>query len=145
VLFARRWETDLVMKEFSIYDLNLLLQLVIFALFILGIYHMKAGRKSLGKHRLFMGLAVVLNAISILLIMGRSFMTSLGFLASRPREFGPFMTWIHVIVGSYAEISGVWFFRKHPRNVRLSMRVTTIFWAVALLLGVAYYVYYYML
>jgi hypothetical protein len=133
------------MKEFSVYDLNLVLQLAIFALFLLGIYHIKAGKKSLGKHRLFMGLAVVLNAISILLIMGRSFITSFGFLASRPHQFGPFITWVHVIVGGYAEISGVWFFRKHPPNVRLRMRMTTIFWAVALVLGIAYYVYYYML
>jgi len=131
------------MRELSIFDLNLVLQLAIFALLLLGIYYMKAGKKSLGKHRLFMALALALNAISILLIMGRSLITSLGFLAARPHQFGPFITWLHVIVGGYAEISGAWFFRKHPRNARLKMRITTVFWAVALLLGIAYYVYYY--
>ncbi len=42
------------MKEFSIYDLNLVLQLAIFALFLLGIYHIKARKKSLGRHRLIL-------------------------------------------------------------------------------------------
>ena len=139
------WDAGQMTKELSVYDLNLILQFVIFALFLLGIYYIKAKRKRLDRHRLFMGLAVILNALSILLIMGRSFISSLGFLASRPHQFGPLLTWVHVIVGGYAEVSGALFLRKHRRNVRLSMRITTVFWTVALLLGITYYVYYYVL
>jgi len=136
---------SLVVRELAIYDLNLVLQLVIFTLFLIGIYYIKAERKNLKRHRQLMGIAVVLNAISILFIMGRSFMTSLGFLATRPYQFGPFITWMHVIIGAYAEISGALLLRKHPRNLRFSMKVTTVFWTVALLLGVVSYTYYYLL
>ena len=92
-----------------------------------------------------MGIVVVLNAISIIFIMRRSFMTSLGLLTARPFQIGAFMMWVHVILGAYAEISGILFLRRHPRNLRLSMKVTTVFWTVALLLGVISYMYYYLL
>jgi len=133
------------MREITVYDLNLILQLIIFVLFLIGIYYIKAERKSLKRHRLLMGTVVVLNAVSILLVMGRSFITSLGLLTTRPYQFGPFITWMHAVVGACAEISGAAFLRKHPPNVRLKMRVTTILWTVALLFGIVFYVYYYLL
>jgi len=132
-------------RALSIYDLNLVLQLVIFALFLIGIYYIKAERKNLKRHRQLMGIVVVLNAISILFIMGRSLVTSLGFLMARPYQFGAFIAWAHVMTGAYAEISGILLLRKHPRNLRFSMKMTTVFWTVALLLGVVSYTYYYLL
>jgi len=136
---------SLAVRELTIYDLNLVLQLIIFVLFLVGIYYIKAERKNLKRHRQLMGVVVVLNAISIILIMGRSLMTSLGLLTARPFQIGAIMMWVHVIAGAYAEISGVLFLRKHPPNLRLNMKVTTIFWTIALLLGVISYMYYYLL
>ena len=133
------------MREITVYDLNLILQLIIFSLFLAGIYYMKGSKKSLSKHRFLMGMAVVLNAFSIFLIMGRSLLSSLGILIMRPYAFGPLVTWTHAVVGGCAEVLGVAFLRKHRQNVRFRMRIATVLWVVALLSGIAYYVYYYLL
>ncbi len=133
------------MKEITVYDFNLMLQLIIFSLFLAGIYYMKRGRKSLSKHRFLMGTVVVLNAFSIFFIMGRSLLSSLGILIMNPYAFGPLVTWTHAVVGSCAEALGVAFLRKHRQNVRFRMRIAAIVWFIALLLGMIYYVYYYLL
>jgi len=127
----------------TIYDLNLILQLIIFALFLIGVYYVK--RLEIGKHRLFMGAAILLNAILIFLIMGRSFFTYSSLLVEKFYEFGPSITWVHAIVGGLAEILGVTFLFKHPRKIRSWMRMTATLWTVALLLGITFYIYYYVL
>ena len=134
-----RWEVDGI----TIYDLNLVLQLVIFALFLIGVYYVKRGE--IGRHRLFMGAAVLLNAFLIFLVMGKSFFTYTGLLVERFYEFGPSITWVHAILGGLAEMLGAAFLFKHPRNILSWMRVTATLWTVALLLGIAFYVYYYVL
>ena len=133
------------MGGITIYDLNLILQIIIFALFLVGVYYVKGKEKSLKKHRLFMGVAILLNAILIFSIMGRSLFTYSSLLVERFYEFGPFITWVHAIVGGLAEILGVTFLFKHPRNTRSWMRTTTTLWTLALLLGIAFYMYYYVL
>ena len=133
------------MKVTTIYDLNLVLQLIIFAFFLAGIYYIKRRGKSLSKHRLLMGMVVFLNAILILLIMGRSFFASIGFLVKSPYGFGPLITWAHAVVGGCAELLGASFLRKHTQNVRFRMRVAAMLWTIALLLGLIFYTYYYLL
>jgi uncharacterized membrane protein YozB (DUF420 family) len=133
------------MKVTTIYDLNFVLQLTIFAFFLAGIYYIKRGQKSLGKHRLLMGIAVFLNAILILLIMGRSFFASIDFLAKSPYGFGSLITWTHAFVGGCAEILGASFLRRHTQNVRFRMRAAAMLWTVALLLGIVFYTYVYLL
>jgi len=132
-------------ESITIYDLNLILQLIIFAFFLTGMYYIKGPKRILWKHRLFMGVAVVLNAASIFLIMGRSMLTSLGFIIERFYEFGPLVTWVHAITGGPAEILGVTFLFKHPRKIRSWMRATSTLWTISLLLGIAFYMYYYVL
>jgi uncharacterized membrane protein YozB (DUF420 family) len=129
----------------KIYDLNLILQFIIFALFLIGVYHVKGRERSLRKHRLFMGAAILLNAIPIFLIMGRSLFAYSGLLIERFYEFGPLITWVHAIAGGLAEIFSVTFLFKHPRKIRFWMRMTAALWTVALLLGIASYMYYYVL
>lgn len=129
----------------TIYDLNLILQFIIFALFLIGVYYVKGRERSLRKHRLFMGAAILLNAILIFLIMGRSLFAYSVFLIERFYEFGPSITWVHAIVGGLAEIFSVTFLFKHPRKIRFWMRMTATLWVVALLLGIAFYMYYYVL
>jgi len=121
------------------------LQLIIFAFFLIGMYYIKGPKRILKKHRLFMGIAVVLNAASIFLIMGRSFLANLGLIVEKFYEFGPLVTWIHAITGGPAEILGATFFFKHPKKTRLWMRVTSTLWTISLLLGLVFYLYYYIL
>ena len=133
------------MGEITIYDLNLILQLIIFALFLIGVYYVKGQERSFRNHRLFMGAAILLNAILIFLIMGRSFFTYTGLLVERFYEFGPLITWIHAIVGGLAETLGVTFLFKHPLKIRSWMRMTATLWTIALLIGITFYTYYYVL
>jgi len=131
------------MKTITIYDLNLILQLVTFALFLTGVYYVKRGEIS--KHRLLMGSAILLNAILIFLVMGRSLFTYAGLIVERFYEIGPSITWVHATVGGLAEILGITFLFKHPRNTRMWMRTTATLWSIALLLGIAFYIFYYVL
>ena len=131
------------MGGITIYDLNLILQLIIFALFLIGVYYVK--RQEISKHRSFMGAAILLNAVLIFLIMGRSLLTYSGLIVEKFYELGPSITWVHATVGGLAEILGVAFLFKHPRNTRTWMRITTTLWTIALLLGIAFYIYYYVL
>jgi len=133
------------MRPLSIYDFNLVLQLVVFALFLAGNSQVKRKKKNVRKHRLLMGAAVILNAFSIILIMGPSFLNYLGFLVERSREFGPAVTWLYVGIGGPAEVLGASFLFKHPRKTLQMMRLTALLWAAALILGIVFYVYYYIL
>jgi len=92
-----------------------------------------------------MGAAILLNAVLIFLIMGRSLLTYSGLIVEKFYEFGPSITWVHATVGGLAEILGVTFLFKHPRNTRTWMRITATLWSIALLLGIAFYIYYYVL
>ena len=86
------------------------------------------------KHRLLMGVALALNALAILLIMGRSFFAYLGFIVKEFYQLTPFVTWVHGITGGLAEVFGIAFLFKHPRKIRRWMMVTAILWVIALTL-----------
>jgi len=132
-------------NEITIFDLNMILQLVIFAFFLTGISYIKRSRTNLRKHRIFMAAAILLNLVSILLVMGRSFVTYFGILVERFYEFGSFVTWIHALVGGLAETLGIVFLLRHPRRILLGMRLTAVLWVTALILGLTFYLYYYIL
>jgi len=128
----------------SLYDLNLILQLIIFIFILIGFYYVKRREKSYKKHRVFMGLAVALNAVLILSIMGRSLLGLSTFLL-RFHKFGPFITWIHATTGGLAEILGIIFLFTHPRRTLLWMRLTVTLWFIALLFGIIFYIFYYII
>ncbi len=129
----------------AIPDLNMILQLIILATLLIGIYYVKRIKKNFVKHRLFMGGAIILNVVSIFLIMGSSFLVFLPYMIKEFYEITSFTTLIHGITGSLGIILGLVFLFKHPRNLRLWMKVTVTLWIIALLLGIAFYVNFYML
>jgi hypothetical protein len=130
-------------RSITIFDLNIVLQLLVFALFLTGIYYIKT-KKNLRRHRLLLGMATGLNAISILFIMGRPFFAYFGLLTARFHEPSLLMIGIHAMSGGLAEVLGVTFLWKHSTNVRFKMRVATISWTIALFLGIAFYAYSYL-
>jgi uncharacterized membrane protein YozB (DUF420 family) len=125
---------------FSISDFNFILQIAIFGFLLIGIFYMKKGVKNLKKHRLFMFIVVSLNAISILLVMGRSFFDSAGHLVEEFYELIPMITLTHGLTGGFAEILGISFLFKHPPKTRSWMKITAILWTIVFLLGI--YIYY---
>ena len=122
----------------------MILQLIIFISFLTGISYIQQKRMDIKKHRLFMGIAIILNFISIFLIMGRSFLGFFGIMVERYYEFTPLIFWIHGIIGGLAQMFGVIFLFKHPRKIILWMKVTATLWIAALALGTFFYTYTYL-
>jgi uncharacterized membrane protein YozB (DUF420 family) len=132
------------LKKIRVSDLNLILQIIIFTLFLSGIFYIRS-TKNVRRHRTFMGAAIILNLASIFLVMGRSLAIYFGILVETANRFGPAITWVHASIGSAAEVLGIRFLYRHPKKIRLGMRITAALWTIALLLGITLYLYYYVL
>jgi uncharacterized membrane protein YozB (DUF420 family) len=128
-------------REITVSDLNLVLQIVIFIIFLTGIFFIKRKKKNLEKHRLLMATAILINFVSIFTVMGKSFLIHFGLLIERFYDFGPLITWIHAIVGGLAMIMGIGFLFRHPGKIVLNMRIAAVLWAIALILGIVFYIY----
>jgi len=121
-------------------DLNLLLQIIILIILFVGFKFGKMKtEKSLKQHGRMMTIAVVLNAVAFLLVMGPSFISNFSAVLTEPFP----LTLVHAIFGTIAEILGITFVFKKFGNVRMWMRLTFLFWLIALALGVAFYWSYY--
>lgn len=127
-------------------DLNLLLQLIILVILIVGIkFGKEKTAKNLKTHGGAMTIMVVLNAIGILLVMLPSFMTNLSAVLNEPATIGFPLISIHVFFGILAEALGVTFIFKKFGNVRMWMRLTTGFWLIAIFSGISFYLTYYVI
>lgn len=134
-----------------VYDLNLLLQILIILVLFSGAYFakMKANYRIHGKT---MTSAIVLNAISIMLVMGPRLVDSLGFLTSTITELRTQVAVLHATLGVTAEILGIAAVlvlspcgSKMGTNVKYLMRTTFAIWALAFLLGASVYLAFYVL
>jgi uncharacterized membrane protein YozB (DUF420 family) len=110
---------------------------------------MKANYKIHGK---MMGSAVVLNAISILLVMGPRLLGSIGFLTSTIRELRSQIAVLHPILGVTGEILGIAAVvelrpcgSKMGTKVKYLMRITFAIWTLAFLIGATVYIAFYVL
>ena len=122
-------------------DLNLLLQLVILVILIFGVkFGKEKTAKSLKRHGNMMTIVVVLNAIGILFVMGPSFVGYFSTSILELSTIGILSTSLHAFFGSLAEVFGIAFvFNKKPKKTRLWMRLTMLFWIIALILGISLY------
>lgn len=122
-------------------DVSLLLQMIILILLIWGV---KLGKekteKSLRRHGMVMTLVVTLNAIGIVFVMAPSFVGYFAIPLTKLSTFGVVSTVLHAFFGGLAEVFGIAFvLNKKPRDIRLWMRFTTLFWIIALVLGFSLY------
>lgn len=132
-------------------DLTLIMQVIILIVLFIGYIFKKDGK--LMKHGATMSTAVLLHTISILLVMIPSL--AMGFaLLFDFSQIGVIITWIHILAGIFAWIFGlylvsVWRFRPPPLmncvKKKKFMKPLLILWILALILGIAFYVYYYVL
>jgi len=134
-----------------IYDVNLIFQVVIMIILVIGAYYAKR-KLRYAVHGKVMGVALLLNAISILFVMAPRLFENLGFLRSTitqpPSQIGV----IHPILGVVAEILGLTVMAtlrpcgsKMGTNIRYLMRITITMWTMAFLLGVIIYIAFYVL
>jgi len=117
-------------------DLNLLLQIVILIILLVGFRFGKTKTdESLKKHGRLMTLMVILSLIGIVTVMLPSFVSSI---------VSPW-TIVHAFFGGIATILGVTFVFKKFGNVRLWMRFTMTLWLIAIILGLLIYFIYYVI
>lgn len=96
-------------------------------------------------HKRIMTTIVALNGISILFIMGPSFVAYFGAVLIEAYAIGFPLTILHHSFGLTAEVLGlILVFRKFG-NVRTVMRLTLLLWLIALTLGISFFIKYYVI
>lgn len=122
-------------------DLNLLLQLVILVLLIVGFkFGKQKTGKSLKRHGKIMSIVVVLSIVSFVVVMAPSFANYFSSPQSELSLIGILPTLLHALLGSLAGFLGIAFaFNKKPKKIRLWMRLSMLFWIIALILGFSLY------
>jgi uncharacterized membrane protein YozB (DUF420 family) len=131
-------------------DLNLLLQIITFLILLIGYGYERKGKFKV--HGSLMGTAVLLHALSFLLVMGPSFFVSLEYFTKETYNLGAQTTLLHAVTGAITLIVGIglvaaWALRPSDtaacsRKKRI-MDVTFLLWLASLIFGtVAYLVFY---
>lgn len=134
-----------------LYDINFILQIVIVILVFIGYFFMR--EKKYIRHGAIMTSAVIMHAALIIFVMGPSFIIYFGLLVSPPINFGVIVTWIHVILGIISMVLGIFIVTKwnlrNPSAFTCTrrwkwMKPTLITWVTALILGLGFYIIYYL-
>lgn len=125
-----------------------MIQIAVLFLLLIGYKFVREGK--LRRHGLTMSAAVILHVAFILLVMVPSFVTFFGALADVTSP-GVIITWIHVLTGIYATVVGIylvsaWRFQSESTCMRRKnrMKPLLVLWTIALILGIAFYAYYYL-
>jgi uncharacterized membrane protein YozB (DUF420 family) len=134
------------MDVFLIAQINLALQFTIAAILLLGFGLKK--RNKFFSHGTVMLVAVILNALSIMLVMGPSLLGRVQFVEDYPLGKLSLAILGHAILGSGVEALGIWIVASwHLRSAVQScvgkkkiMRWTLAAWFATLSLGVALYI-----
>lgn len=127
-------------------QINLVFQVIIAALLLLGFGFKK--RRKFFPHGTVMLTAVILNAVSIVLVMGPSLPGRAQFVEDYPLGKLSLAILGHAILGSAVEVLGIWIvatWRFRPAVQRCAskkkiMRWTLAAWFVTLSLGVVLYI-----
>lgn len=131
-------------------DLNLITQIIIIILLTLSWSY---ARKKLKTHGKLMTVAVVVNAATIAFVMAPSLFLGLGVIVSNPLDPGSLLSIVHVAIGTIAWIGGAYLTWSWKLNDSTSecfkrrklMKPIIGLWLIAAVLGVGFYVYYYVI
>jgi len=133
-------------------DLNLILHLAILILMIAGFTF--ARRKKFEVHEKFMLAAIVLAGVSFFAWMAPSYIKYLDVVVSEFYTLGVIITNIHVLLGVISGILAVYIVlrmkfdlpeRFRVKRVKRLMRATFTLWLLALVFGLSFYIWYYVL
>jgi hypothetical protein len=132
-------------------DINLIVQLIIIALLLTGYIHKR--NKKFRLHGQLMVTAVVVNGLAITLVMAPSLIFGFGAITSNPIGPGPLITIAHAVVGATAWLCGAylsWVWRLKPATAecfkrKKLMKPVLYTWLAAAILGVGFYIFYYIL
>jgi hypothetical protein len=136
-------------------DLNLILQIFILALLAISLF--EGRRRGMDRGRILVTAAVAINAVLIIAVMNPSFFRILPFALQNPGARGPRVVWPHIVLGTLAELIGVYLaistnldsgrpLRLQPATLttRATFRVMFLLWMAALALGLVIYSVLYM-
>ncbi len=104
-----------------------------------------AKEKRLDVHGRLMVIAVILNGVSILFVMLPTFRVNIHTFLNELSLLGFPLTFLHVLLGGLAEALGIVLIFKKFGNVRMWMRLTFTIWVLALIMGIGFYLIYYVL
>jgi hypothetical protein len=134
-----------------IFDVNLIVQIGLLVLLVIG----RLSKAQLRRHGFIMTIGTVTNLVTILLIMGPSLIRNLPALVTPPVTLGTIITVAHVVLGFAAIIGGLLFSLRFALALsaqqplacgkRWMMRTELMLWLVALLFGIGFYGFYYLM
>lgn len=125
-------------------DLNLIAQAVTIFLLVAGAFLARTARLRL--HARLMRLAIMIQIGALILWMGPSLLLNIGAFGSL--GFGPFITALHVLSGVLAlmlAISAAYHRRIGSWQLKWTMRSAFFLWVLAVIIGISFYAYYYLL
>ena len=131
-------------------DINLIVQIVMFLIIAISLVYKNKNKFKI--HGGLMGIAVILHVISFLAVMLPSFNDGYDYFTTATSDLGVQTTWIHAIPGTIAMILGIvlvgaWALRSSNiaacRRRKRLMDITTLFWFISLIFGIATYIVFY--
>jgi uncharacterized membrane protein YozB (DUF420 family) len=131
-------------------DINIILQVTILIIIIVSLVY--KNKRKFKIHGELMGIAVILNLISLFAVMLPSFNKNYEYFTTATSELGVQTTWIHAVPGAVALILGIFLvaaWAMRPANIAACSRlkrimdVTILLWFISLMFGIASYVVFY--
>jgi len=137
--------------SYSLPQINLAFQIVIFALLFVSLYFKQRGKFLL--HGSTVLIAVILNIVSFIWVMGPSLLNMQEFISNMPTNKIAITAIGHGIFGTTAIILGVWLVvswglrssAKTCTGKKKLMRVTLVLWFLSLVLGILLYAFLYVI
>ncbi|MCJ7608863.1 hypothetical protein MUP00_04240 [Candidatus Bathyarchaeota archaeon] len=132
-----------------LYDASLVAQFIIILVLMIG--RRLARGKQLIKHGFTMTIATILHLASVLLVMVPSIARNSQAILQAPTGTGALITLAHATTGASSltlavYIVGAWRLRATPSACfrrRKLMKPLLVLWTLTLVLGISFYVYYY--
>jgi uncharacterized membrane protein YozB (DUF420 family) len=132
-------------------DLNLVLQITILAIIFVSLFYKR--KNNFKVHGATMGLAVILQILAFILVMGPTFFNNFDFFYTSTSIPAVQTAWIHAVPGAIALLLGIYLVSRwaiKTSNVtgcykrKRIMDATIGLWLFSLLFGIATYVLFYL-
>ena len=132
-------------------DINLILQIIIFLLLIIGLVY--KNKRKFRVHGSIMGIAVILHVLTFLTVMVPPFFEGFNYFITATSDFRVQMTLAHAVPRAIAMILGIVLVEMwaiHPSNIATCSRrkrlmdITSVLWLVSLVFGIATYFAFYL-
>ena len=136
----------------SVAQINLILQAAIALILSVSMRELKK-KRNFPLHGSMMAIAVILNFISFLLVMGPSLIGLQEFVLNKPLNILSMITLLHASFGALAEVFGIWIvisWRLHSSvkycmSKKKLMRAVIVLWVISLFSGFVFYALLYMI